>query len=67
MLIVKIPIAEVRPYERNAKTHTPEQVAKIAESIRLFCMNDPLGIWGDKNIIIEGHGRLLALQSLGHT
>ena len=30
-------------------------------------MNDPVAIWGDKNIIIEGHGRLEALKELGYT
>lgn len=28
-------------------------------------MNDPIGIWGDKNIIVEGHGRLEACKRLG--
>ena len=30
-------------------------------------MNDPIGIWGQQNIIVEGHGRLEALKQLGHT
>lgn len=30
-------------------------------------MCDPIGIWSDKNIIVEGHGRLLALKKLGFT
>ena len=29
-------------------------------------MNDPIAVWGDKNIIIEGHGRLEALKELGY-
>lgn len=29
-------------------------------------MNDPIGIWGDNNIIVEGHGRVLALKQLGY-
>ena len=29
-------------------------------------MNDPIGIWGKENEIVEGHGRLLACQKLGH-
>lgn len=30
-------------------------------------MNDPIGIWGDQNLIVEGHGRLLALKQIGAT
>ena len=30
-------------------------------------MNDPVGVWGDENIIIEGHGRTIALKELGYT
>lgn len=30
-------------------------------------MNDPIAVWGDKNTIVEGHGRLEALKQLGYT
>ena len=30
-------------------------------------MNDPIGIWGDNCLIVEGHGRLLALKQMGET
>ena len=59
-----IPITELRPYENNAKIHTKEQIDQIKESILEFGMNDPIAIWKD-NIIIEGHGRLLACEELG--
>ena len=59
-----IPIDDLTPYEHNAKIHTEEQIEQIMESIEKFGMNDPIAIWKD-NIIIEGHGRLLACQSLG--
>ena len=59
-----IPIGELKPYEKNAKIHTEEQIEQIMESIEKFGMNDPIAIWKD-NLIIEGHGRLLACQSLG--
>ena len=62
-----IPIDEVKPYENNAKIHTEEQIEQIKRSIEEFGMNDPIGIWGKDNIIIEGHGRLMALQELGWT
>jgi len=60
-----IPINDITPYENNAKIHTPEQIEQIKKSIEEFGMNDPIGIWRD-NIIIEGHGRLMALKELGY-
>lgn len=60
-----IPIEKLTPYENNAKIHTEEQVEQIAESIQAFGMNDPVAVWGEDNLIIEGHGRLLACQKLG--
>lgn len=61
-----LPIDEIKPYENNAKIHTPEQIEQIKASIRQFGMNDPIGIWSKENIIVEGHGRLLACQELGY-
>lgn len=59
-----ISIKELKPYENNAKIHTREQIDQIKASIEEFGMNDPIAIWKD-NIIIEGHGRLLACEELG--
>lgn len=59
-----IPVADLTPYEKNAKIHTQEQIEQIMASIEEFGMNDPIAIWKD-NIIIEGHGRLIACQNLG--
>jgi DNA modification methylase len=59
-----ISIDDIKPYEKNAKIHTPEQIEQIKKSIKEFGMNDPIGIWRD-NIIIEGHGRLMACKELG--
>jgi ParB-like chromosome segregation protein Spo0J len=64
--IIKLPISAIKPWEQNPKTHSDEQVKHIAESIKQFGMNDPIGIWSDENIVVEGHGRILALKSLGH-
>ena len=58
-------LEDLKPYENNAKIHTEEQIGQIMESIEKFGMNDPIAIWGDKNIIVEGHGRLEALKKLG--
>lgn len=62
-----LPIDEIKPYENNAKIHTPEQIEQIKASIRQFGMNDPIRIWSKDNIIVEGHGRLIACQELGYT
>lgn len=60
-----VPISELNPYENNAKIHTPEQIEQIKSSIEEFGMNDPIAVWGENNTIVEGHGRLIALQQLG--
>lgn len=58
-------IDEIIPYENNAKLHPQEQIDQIKQSILEFGNNDPIAI--DKNnVIIEGHGRLLALKELGY-
>ena len=67
MDIIKLPVSEIKPYAKNAKIHTDEQVQHIANSIKAFGFNDPIGIWGDDNVCVEGHGRLLALKRLGVT
>lgn len=61
-----VPIETLTPYEKNARKHLDFDIDVIAKSIEEFGMNDPIGVWGDKNIIIEGHGRLLALKKLGY-
>ena len=61
-----LPIKALKPYEKNTRKHQKKDVDNIARSIEKFGMNDPIGIWKD-NIIIEGHGRLLAAKQLGMT
>ena len=63
--IVYLNIDELTPYEKNAKKHPQKQINYIANSIEKFGMDDPIGIWGDENIIVEGHGRLEACKKLG--
>jgi len=62
--IVYLPTESLTPYEGNAKLHTEEQIEQIVRSIEEFGMNDPIGIWGEENLIIEGHGRLEACKKL---
>ena len=61
-----LPIDSLKPYERNAKEHPAEQVEQIKRSIADSGMNDPIGIWGADNTIVEGHGRLMACKELGY-
>lgn len=56
---------ELKPYENNAREHKDEDVEAIRESIRQFGFNDPIGIWSDENLIVEGHGRQLAAIAEG--
>lgn len=67
LTIEYLPIDTLKPYENNAKEHPQEQIDQIIESIRQFGMNDPIAIYGDEHLIVEGHGRLLALQQMGAT
>ena len=63
--IVYLSPHDLTPYEGNARKHTHTDVEQIAESIRVDGFNDPIGIWGDKNLIVEGHGRQIAAIELG--
>lgn len=60
-----VDIESIKPYKKNAKLHPKEQIEQIKNSIEMFGMDDPIGIWKDE--IVEGHGRLMACQELGKT
>ena len=62
--IVYRQVADLIPYARNARTHSDEQVTRIASSIKEFGFTNPILIDGD-NGIIAGHGRLMAAKKLG--
>lgn len=57
-------IARVLPYARNAKLHPELQVAQIAASMQQFGFVNPVLV-DAKGVLVAGHGRLLAAQSLG--
>lgn len=59
-----LPIDQIKPYERNARKHQSEDVGAIVNSIKEFGFDDPIGIWGEDNVIVEGHGRLEAAKQL---
>jgi ParB-like chromosome segregation protein Spo0J len=59
-----IPLARLKPYAGNARTHSRKQVHQIADSIRRFGFTNPVLI-GDDHEIIAGHGRVIAAKELG--
>jgi ParB-like chromosome segregation protein Spo0J len=59
-----LPLAELVPYARNSRTHSPEQVGQLAASIREFGFTNPILI-DEAGGIIAGHGRVMAAQSIG--
>lgn len=59
-----ISVDELLTYPNNAKKHDAQQIERMKRSIEQFGFNDPVAI--DKNnVIIEGHGRLMASKELG--
>ena len=63
MKIEHIATELLTPYARNAKKHSEEQIAAIAESIKQFGFNSPVLVDADDGII-AGHGRVLAAKAL---
>ena len=66
MKIVQKPVDKLIPYINNSRTHSDEQVAQIAASIKEFGWTNPILVDG-ANGIIAGHGRLMAARKLGYT
>lgn len=64
MEIVEMKIGEIEPYSFNNRNHDEQQVDRIANSIQQFGFNQPIVI-DENNVILVGHGRLLAAQKLG--
>jgi ParB-like chromosome segregation protein Spo0J len=58
-----VDVADLIPYDKNARTHSDEQVAQIAASITEFGWTNPI-IVGASNLILAGHGRRLAALHL---
>jgi DNA modification methylase len=58
-------VTELIPYVNNSRTHSDEQVAQIAASIKEFGWTNPILV-DRENGIIAGHGRLMAARKLGY-
>jgi len=63
MQIVQRKIEDLIPYVKNSRTHSEDQIAQIAASIKEFGWTNPVLIDGD-NGIIAGHGRVMAARKL---
>jgi ParB-like chromosome segregation protein Spo0J len=59
-----VSLEELRPWPRNARTHSRKQIRQIAASIRCFGFTNPVLIDGE-NRILAGHGRVEAAREIG--
>lgn len=57
-------IERLIPYARNARTHSPEQIAQLSASIKEWGWTTPI-LCDTEGGIIAGHGRVLAARKLG--
>jgi DNA modification methylase len=57
-------VSDLKPYSRNARTHSRAQIKQIAQSIDKFGFTNPILI-DDEDQIIAGHGRAAAAKLLG--
>lgn len=64
MDVETMPVESLKPYARNARTHSRKQIRQIANSIQRFGFTNPVLI-SDDNEIVAGHGRVEAAKLLG--
>ena len=64
--VERVPIDSIHVYPNNAKLHPESQIEQIKKSIQMYGNNDPIAVWGKDNVIVEGHGRFIALTELGY-
>lgn len=64
LTVTQLPPGSLKPYARNARTHSARQIADIAASIKAFGFNNPVLIDKDGGIV-AGHGRVDAARKLG--
>jgi len=64
LAITNVPLSSLSEYGNNPRTHSPEQIQQIAESIKAFGFISPMTV-DPKGVLIAGHGRLAAAKLLG--
>ncbi len=63
-LVQMLPTQKLRPAQRNARTHSKEQIQQVANSILRFGFNTPI-IVDDLGRIVAGHARVQAAKLIG--
>jgi hypothetical protein len=61
--IAQTPIGDLKPYDKNPRTHSAEQITQIAASITEFGFTNPILVADEE--VVAGHGRLEAAKLLG--
>lgn len=68
MKVESVPLESLKPYDNNAKRHTPEQIEAVGNSIREFGFRNPIIAWHNEDGVAEivaGHARAAAAKSIG--
>jgi len=63
--IVMRKVDDLKPYPRNPRTHTPDQVDVLASMIKEFGFTQP-ALVDENGMILAGHGRVMAMKKLGY-
>lgn len=64
--IEHIVIGDLKPWAKNARTHSKKQIRRIAESVETFGFTNPVLVDAE-NTILAGHGRVEVAKHLGMT
>jgi hypothetical protein len=59
-----VPISELKHFTRKSRTHSPKQIAQIADSIKTFSWTNPILV-DAKGVVLAGYGRVAAAELLG--
>jgi ParB-like chromosome segregation protein Spo0J len=62
--VTMVAVDTLKPYERNARTHSELQIGQLVGTIRKLGFSDPLLV-DEHNMILSGHGRWEAAKRLG--
>jgi len=68
MKVESVPLETLKPYDNNAKRHTPEQIEAVGNSIREFWFRNPIIAWHNEDGVAEivaGHARAAAAKAIG--
>ncbi|WP_274389677.1 ParB N-terminal domain-containing protein [Azospirillum doebereinerae] len=63
--LVTLPVADLVANPRNARVHPPEQIDRLASSLRQFGQHKPVVARRDNRMLIAGHGLWQAAQIAG--